>query len=69
MVCPERLRLAGEYYLAVEEFGRSVQALIDLDGAEFNRAFEIREKYRVAVEITREALNQHLVEHGCQQIL
>jgi hypothetical protein len=42
-----------------------VQALIDLDGAEFHRAYELSEKYRVAVEIAREALNHHLVEHGC----
>ena len=65
MVCPERLRLAGEYYLAVDPFLRSVHALIDLDGAEFHRAYEISEKYRVAVEIAREVLNHHLVEHGC----
>jgi hypothetical protein len=65
MVCPERLRFAGEYYWAVDAFLRSVQALIDLDGAEFHRAYEISEKYRVAVEIAREVLNHHLVEHGC----
>jgi hypothetical protein len=65
MVCPERLRLAGEYYLAVDAFRRSVQALIDLDGAEFHRAYEISEKYRVAVEVARDAVNNHLAEHGC----
>jgi hypothetical protein len=65
MVCPERLRFAGEYYIVVDAFYRSVQALIDLDGAEFHRAYEISEKYRVAVEIAREVLNHHLVEHGC----
>jgi hypothetical protein len=65
MVCPERLRLAGEYYLAVDAFRRSVQALIDLDGAEFLRAHEITEMYRVAVEVARDALNHHLAEHGC----
>ena len=65
MVCPERLRLAREYYLAVDAFRRSVQALIDLDGAEFHRAHEITETYRVAVEVARDALNNHLAEHGC----
>lgn len=65
MVCPERLRLAREYYLAVDAFRRSVQALVDLGGAEFQGAYEISEEYRVAVEIAREALNHHLVEHGC----
>jgi hypothetical protein len=65
MICPERLRLAGEYYLAVDAFRRSVQALIDLDGVEFHRAYEISEKYRVAVEVARDALNHHLAEHGC----
>ena len=65
MICPERLRLAGEYYLAVDAFRRSVQALIDLDGVEFHRAYEISEKYQVAVEVARDALNHHLAEHGC----
>jgi hypothetical protein len=65
MVCPERLRLAREYYVVVDAFRRSVQALIDLDGVEFHRAYEISETYRVAVEVARDALNHHLAEHGC----
>ena len=65
MVCPERLRLAREYYLAVDAFRSSVQRLTDLNGAEFHRAYEISEKFRVAVEVARESLNHHLVEHGC----
>jgi hypothetical protein len=65
MVCPERLRLAREYYVAVDAFRRSVQALTDLDGVEFHRAHEITEMYRVAVEVAKDALNHHLAEHGC----
>jgi hypothetical protein len=47
MFCPERLRLAHEYYVVVDVFRRSVQALIDLDGVEFHRAYEISETHRV----------------------
>jgi hypothetical protein len=65
MVCPERTRLAREYYIAVDAFYRSVLALNDPGEAEFHRAHEITEMYRVAVEIAREALNHHLVGHGC----
>ena len=64
MVCTERSLLAREYYLAVDAFYRSVLALND-PGEEFHRAHEISEKYRVAVEIARDALNQHLAEHRC----
>ena len=42
-----------------------LQALTDLNGAEFHRAYEISEKFRVAVEIAREALKEHLAEHEC----
>jgi hypothetical protein len=65
MVCPERARLACEYYIAVDAFYRSVLALKDLGEAEFHAAHEITEMYRVAVEIARDALNHHLVDHGC----
>ena len=65
MVCPERARLAREYYIAVDAFYRSVRALNDLGEAEFHAANEITEMYRVAVEIARDALNHHLAEHGC----
>ena len=65
MVCLERWRLAREYYLAVDAFRQSVLALIDLDEAEFHRAFEIAEAYHVAIEMARDALKEHLAEHGC----
>jgi hypothetical protein len=65
MVCTERSVLAREYYLAVDAFYRSVIALNDPGEAEFHRAHEISEKYRVAVEIARDALNHHLAEHRC----
>ena len=65
MVCPERTRLAREYYIAVDAFYRSVLSLNDLGEAEFHRAHEIAEMYRVAVEVARDALNYHLAEHGC----
>ena len=65
MACTERSLLAREYCLAVDAFYRSVLALIDPGEAEFHRAHEISEKYRVAVELARDALNNHLAEHGC----
>jgi hypothetical protein len=65
MVCPERSVLAREYYLAVDAFYRSVLALNDPGEGEFHRAHEISEKYRVAVELARDALNHHLAQHGC----
>ena len=65
MVCTERSLLAREYYVAVDAFYRSVLALDDPGEAEFHRAHEISEKYRVAVEVARDALNYHLAEHGC----
>jgi hypothetical protein len=65
MVCPERSRLAREYYIVVDAFWRSVRTLNDLGEAEFHRAYEISQKYRVAVEVARDALNNHLAEHGC----
>ena len=65
MFCTERSLLARDYYLAVDAFYSSVLALNDPGEVEFHRAHEISEKYRVAVEIAREALNHHLTEHGC----
>ena len=65
MICPERLRLAGEYCIVVDAFYRSVLALNDPGEAEFHRAHEITEMYHVAVEVARDALNHHLAEHGC----
>jgi hypothetical protein len=65
MVCPERTRLAREYYIVVDAFYRSVLALNDLGEVEFHRAHEITETYRVAVEVARDTLNNHLAEHGC----
>jgi hypothetical protein len=65
MVCMERTRLAREYYLTVDAFYRSVLTLNDLGEAEFHRAHEITETYRIAVEVARDALNHHLAEHGC----
>ena len=66
MVCPERARLAREYYIVVDAFYRSVLPLNDLgEAAEFHRAHEVAEMYRVAVEVARDALNHHLAEHGC----
>jgi hypothetical protein len=65
MACTERSLLAREYYLAVDAFYRSVVALNDPVEAEFHRAYEISEMYRVAVEVARDALNHHLAEHGC----
>jgi hypothetical protein len=65
MVCPERTRLAREYYIAVDAFYRSVLALNDSGEPEFHRAHEITEMYRVAVEVARDALNHHLAEHEC----
>jgi hypothetical protein len=65
MACTERSLLAREYCLAVDAFYRSVLALIDPGEAEFHRAHEITEMYRVAAEVARDALNNHLAEHGC----
>ena len=65
VLCPERLRLTREYYVAVDVFRISVLALIDLDREEFHRAYEISEVYRVAVEIARNGLNRHLDDHRC----
>jgi len=65
MVCPERTRLASEYYIAVDAFYRSVLSLNELGEAEFHRAHEITEMYHVAAEVARDALNHHLAEHGC----
>ena len=65
MVCTERSVLAREYCLAVDAFYRSVLALNDPGETEFHRAHEISEKYLVAVELARDALNHHLAEHGC----
>jgi hypothetical protein len=65
MVCSERARLVSEYFIVVDAFYRSVLALKDLGEVEFHRGHEITEKYRVAVEVARGALKDHLVEHGC----
>jgi hypothetical protein len=65
MVCTERVRLAREYCIVVDAFYRSVLALNDLGEVEFHPAHEITEMYRIAVELARDALNHHLVEHGC----
>jgi hypothetical protein len=51
--------------MVVDAFYRSVLALNDLGEVEFHPAHEITEMYRIAVELARDALNHHLVEHGC----
>jgi hypothetical protein len=65
MICSERNQLAGEYDASLDRFRLAVAALTNLLGAEFDRAYEISEKHRVAVEKARIVLAQHRAEHRC----
>ena len=64
-ICGERERLAEEYRACVDRFRIAVSTLKNLLGAEFDRAYEISEQHRVAVEKARIALAQHRVAHRC----
>jgi len=64
-ICAEREKLAEEYRAYVDRFRIAVSALKNLLGAEFDRAYEISEKQRIAVEKARISLARHRVEHRC----
>jgi hypothetical protein len=65
LICSERNRLVEEYDACVDRFRVAVSALKNLHGAEFDRAYEISEKHRVAVGKSRLALSLHRTEHRC----
>jgi hypothetical protein len=65
LICGERNRLAEEYDTCVDRFRLAVAALKNLLGTEFDRAYEISEKHRVAVEHARIALGRHRAERRC----
>jgi len=65
MVCPERHRLAREYRKSVDSFRDAVFATKGLKGPEYESAYRISEKFRIAAEQARIALENHRFEHKC----
>ena len=65
MLCPERHRLAREYRKCVEEFRDAVLAMKGLKGQEYESAYKTSEKFRIAADQARIALEHHRSEHRC----
>lgn len=60
MVCPDRHRLARKYRKSVDDFRDAVFATTGLKGKEFESAYGTSEKFRLAAEQARIALESHL---------
>jgi hypothetical protein len=66
MACEERHRLAREYRKSVNAFRDAVFATKGrLKGAEYESAYRTSEKFRIAAEQARIALEQHRSKHKC----
>jgi hypothetical protein len=65
MPCAERHRLARDYRKSVEAFRDAVFATKELKGPEYESAYKISEKMRIAAEQARIALEYHRSEHRC----
>jgi hypothetical protein len=65
MACPERHRLAREYRKSVDGFRDAVFATKGLKGPEYDNAYGTSERFRIAAEKARIALEHHRSEHKC----
>ena len=65
MACSERHRLAREYRKSVDGFRDAVFATKGLKGPEYEGAYRNSEKFRIAAEKARIALESHRSEHKC----
>ena len=65
MPCPERRRLAREYRKSVDGYRDAVFATKGLKGPEYESAYKTSEKFRLAAEQARTALERHRSEHRC----
>lgn len=57
--------MAREYRKSVDEFRDAVYATKGLKGPEYERAYKASEKFRIAAEQARIALERHRSEHRC----
>jgi hypothetical protein len=65
MACEVRHRLAREYRKSVDGFRDAVFATKDLKVPEYERAYKTSEKFPLAAEQARIALERHRSEHRC----
>jgi hypothetical protein len=65
MLCPERKQLARDYRKSVDDFRDAVYATKGLKGREYESAYKTSEKFRIAAEQARIALERHRSKHKC----
>jgi hypothetical protein len=65
MACPERKRLAREYRESVDGFRDAILATKGLKVRDYEHAYRTSEKFRIAAEQARIALECHRLEHRC----
>ena len=67
--CAEKARLLREYQIAVADFSRAVQLLLERSGVmrktEYLQIRDYSEKARLLSETARRELDLHTADHGC----